>query len=466
MLRVTVLSMTSRQQLDQLIDRLRRDVHGVVITATDPDYAEARLVEARPGGAHPLAIVRARDTADVQTVVNAARESGVVLAVRGGGHSAAGHGTVDDGLVLDTSGLKGLDIDVQARTVRAGAGLTAGECVRATSQHGLATGFGDTAAVGISGITLGGGLGLLSRRYGMTIDALLAAEVVTADGQVWEVDAEHEPDLFWALRGGGGNFGVVTAMTFRLDDVGETTGGVLVLPATPEVLTGFLAAAEEAPREVTTIVTIMPCPPVPFVAAEHHGTPVLFTTLVHVGPAEAAPEALAPFRTLAPPLADLIRTAPYADLLAWEEIPSLPFVSRSNFFEQLRLEDAGELIDAAGAGPGPMRLIQLRVLGGAVGDVAEGATAFGFRDRRIVSYLACMAHDPAGLDEATTWADRALDLLDDGDRAAYVNFVGDGPVGAQDCYPPATWERLREVKAAHDPGNLFRHNHTIPPAAS
>lgn len=314
----------------------------------------------------------------------------------------AAHGTIDGGLVLDTSGLKGLEIDVAARTVRAGAGLTAGECVRATSEHGLATGFGDTAAVGISGITLGGGLGLLSRRDGMTIDALLAAEVVTADGQVRVVDAEHEPDLFWALRGGGGNFGVVTTMTFHLDDVAETMGGVLVLPATPEVLTGFLAAASQAPREVTTIVTIMPCLPVPFVAVEHHGTPVLFTTLVHVGPAEDAEGLIAPFRALTPPLADLIRTAPYADLLAWEEIPRLPFVSRTNFFECLGQDAVGQLVEAVGAGPGPMRLVQLRVLGGAVGDAAaEGETAFGFRDRRIVSYLACMAHDPAALDEAT-----------------------------------------------------------------
>lgn len=449
----------------ELIDHLRRAVRGDVITPTDPAFAEASRVEARPGGAAPLAVVRARDTADVQAVVDAARESGVVLAVRGGGHSTAGHGTVDDGLVLDTSGLKDLEIDAQAHTVRAGAGLTAGECVRATSAHGLATGFGDTAAVGISGITLGGGLGLLSRRCGMTIDALLGAEVVTADGQVRQVDAEHEPDLFWALRGGGGNFGVVTEMTFRLADVSQTTGGPLVLPARPEVLTGFLSAAEAAPRELTTIVTIMPCPPVPFVAAEHHGTPVLFTTIVHLGPREEAAEAIAPFRALAEPLADLIAPAPYADLLAWEEIPALPFVSRTTFLEALDAPRATEVIRAVGQGPGPMRLVQLRVLGGAVADVATEATAFGFRDRRIVSYLACMAGDEDGLGEAAQWADHALALLDQGDRTAYVNFVGLDQLAPADAYPAATWARLREVKASYDPGNLFRHNHNIPPAS-
>lgn len=248
------------QQTDAagLITQVRRGVNGQVITPDDPEYAEASLVEASPVDVRPVAVVRVRDTADVQAVVNLAREAGVALAVRGGGHSAAAHGTIHDGLVRDTSGLKGWQIDAEARTARAGAGLTAGEFVRAAGEHGLATGFGDTAVVGISGITLGGGLGLLSRRYGMTIDALLGAEVVTADGQVREVDADHE---------------------------------------------------------LTTIVTIMPCPPVPFVPAEHHGAPVLFTTGVYVGAPEAAEEALAPFRALTTPLADQIRPAPYADLL-------------------------------------------------------------------------------------------------------------------------------------------------------
>ncbi|MCK0111782.1 BBE domain-containing protein [Ornithinimicrobium sp. F0845] len=308
-------------------------------------------------------------------------------------------------------------------------------------------------------------MGLLSRRYGMTIDALLAAEIVTADGQLRTVDADHEPDLFWALRGGGGNFGVVTEMTFRLDDVSQTTGGPLVLPARPGVLAGFLAAAEQAPRELTTIATVMPCPPLPFVDAQHHGSPVLLATVVHVGPPGEAEQAIAPFRALAEPLADLIRPAQYADLLGWEEIPPTPFVSRTNFLDRVDVDLAGAIIEAVAHGPGPGRLAQFRVLGGAIGDVADDATAFGFRDRRIVSYLACVAPGPGDLGAAAEWADGLLAALDQGDHTAYINFVGSpGPVSAADAYPPATWERLRAVKAAYDPDNLFRHNHNISPA--
>lgn len=455
---------SSVTSMEGLVERLTGTVCGPVITRDHPEYADARLVEASPPDVRPRAIVRVRDTADVQSVVDLAREFDVALAVRGGGHSAAAHGTIDGGLVLDTSALTSLSIDVEARTARVGAGLTAGEYVRAVGAHGLATGFGDTAAVGISGITLGGGLGLLSRRYGMTIDALLAAEVVTADGRVHEVDADHDPDLFWALRGGGGNVGVVTAMTLRLDDVHEMTGGLLVLPATPGVLTGFLAAAEAAPRELTTIVTILPCPPVPFVPADHHGQPVLFTTLAYVGSAEAAEEALAPFRALAEPLADLLRPAPYADLLGWEDIPRLPFASRTNFLEELDADSAEQVIRAVTSGPGPTRLVQLRVLGGAVADVPDDATAYGFRDRRIVSYLACLATDASGVPDAVAWADHTLEMLDQGDPAAYINFVGREPFRPQDAYRPASWERLRAVKATYDPDNLFHHNHNIPPS--
>ena len=448
-----------------LTARLRDFVRGTLLTPQDPDYEEARRVEARAVDVRPLAIVRALDAEDVQAVVAAVSGSGVPLAVRGGGHSAAGHGTVEAGVVLDLAGLTELDIDVAGRTARAGAGLTAGDYARATAEHGLATGFGDTAAVGIAGITLGGGLGLLSRRYGLTVDALLGAEVVTADGRLRAVDADHDPDLFWALRGGGGNFGVVTSLTFRLEELGETTGGLLVLPATPETLSGFLAASARAPRELTTIATVMPCPPVPFVDEAHHGVPVIFGTVLHVGTPDQAAVVLAPLRALAEPLADLVHTAPYAELLGWEEIPRSVFASRTNFLEQVDPATAGRVIAAISDGPGPVRMAQFRVLGGAIADVADDATAYGFRDRAVVTYLACLADGPEGLPEAADWADGLLAVLDQGDHTAYVNFVGaPGPRTAQDAYPPATWERLRAVKAAYDPDNLFRRNHNIPPA--
>jgi FAD/FMN-containing dehydrogenase len=339
-----------------LMSTLRETVQGEVVTPEQGElYETARLVEAAAADLYPAAVVRAATTTDVQAVVDLARERGLDLAIRGGGHSTAGHGTIEGGVVLDLSGLKDLQIDPAARTARAGAGLTAGEYVRATGEHGLTTPFGDTAAVGIAGITLGGGMGLLTRRHGMTIDSLLGVEIVTADGQLRTVDADHEPELFWALRGGGGNFGVVTSLTFRLVEVASATGGTLVLPATAEVLSGFLAAAAAAPEELTTIVSVMPCPPVLFVAPEHHGRTVLFAQLVHVGGPDDADQALAPFRALATPLADLVATRPYADLLGWEEIPRVTAVTRTQFLDHVDEASAAGIIAAITDSPSPRK---------------------------------------------------------------------------------------------------------------
>lgn len=246
------------------IPELRAAVKGRVLTPEDAGYDEARAVFYGGFDRRPAAIVKVADGADVSRVVLLARESGVELAVRAGGHSGAGYGVSDGGIVIDLRDLKALDIDVENRTAWAGGGLTAGEYTAEAGKHGLATGFGDTGTVGIGGITLGGGVGFLVRKYGLTIDDLLAAEVVTADGQLLHVDDEHHPDLFWAIRGGGGNFGVVTRFKFRLHPVDQVVGGMLILPATPEVISGFVAAADAAPEELSTIANVMSAPPMPF----------------------------------------------------------------------------------------------------------------------------------------------------------------------------------------------------------
>ena len=230
------------------IDPLKGAVRGAVIEPGDEAYEEARLVMNRAVDCRPAVIVRAADAHDVVTVVNVARETGMELAVRSGGHSAAGHGTTDGGIVLDLSAMKGLEIDVAGRTVWAEAGLTAGEVTTATGEHGLAVGFGDTGSVGIGGITVGGGIGYLVRKFGLTIDSLLAAEIVTANGETLQVDADSHPDLFWAIRGGGGNFGVVTRFKYALQEVPTTVGGMLILPATADTIAGFMAAAADGAR--------------------------------------------------------------------------------------------------------------------------------------------------------------------------------------------------------------------------
>lgn len=276
------------------IPKLRTVLDGRAISPDDAGYDEARTVF--PGGVdrRPAVIVRAANATDVSLVVSLARESGLELAVRSGGHSGAGHATTDGGILLDLRDMKGFEIDVERRTAWAQTGLTAGEYTVAAGAHGLATGFGDTGSVGIGGITLGGGIGYLVRKHGLTIDDLLAAEVVTADGQLLRADAETHPDLFWAIRGGGGNFGVATRLRFRLHEVGTVVGGMLMLPATPETIASFVSEAEAAPDELSTIANVMPAPPTPFVPAEMHGRPVIMGMLAYAGEVEAGERAVAP----------------------------------------------------------------------------------------------------------------------------------------------------------------------------
>ena len=266
--------------------------------------------------------------------------------MRGGGHSGPGFGVCDGGIVLDLSAMKALDIDVDDRSAWAETGLTAGEYTNAAGAHGLATGFGDTASVGIGGLTLGGGIGFLLRKFGMTIDDLLAAEIVTADGELLEVDDENHPDLFWAIRGGGGNFGVATRFRFRLHEVPSIVGGILMLPATPEVITAFLAEAEAAPDELTTIANVMRTPPMPFVPEEHHGALAIFALMAYAGDTDAGERAVAPFRALAEPLADMLRPMSYPEIYMPDEEDYHPIaVGQTRFADHVDEAAAATILD-------------------------------------------------------------------------------------------------------------------------
>jgi FAD/FMN-containing dehydrogenase len=293
------------------IDELRGSIRGRVITPDDAEYDQARMIVSGEVDPHPPAIVRVADAADVASVVTFARENGIELAVRCGGHSGAAHSTTDRGIVLDLRDMKTLDIDADARTAWAETGLTAGEVSTAAAAHGLAIGFGDTGSVGIGGITLGGGVGYLVRKHGLTIDSLLAADVVTADGQLLRVDSNSHPDLFWAVRGGGGNFGVATRFKYRLHELDGIVGGMLVLPATADTVAGFIAASEAAPEELSTIANVMNAPPMPFLPEEVHGQVVILGMLAYAGDADAGERAIAPFRALATPIADMVKPMPY-----------------------------------------------------------------------------------------------------------------------------------------------------------
>jgi FAD/FMN-containing dehydrogenase len=448
------------------IPRLRADVRGRVIAPDEAAYDAARRVFAGAVDRRPAVIVRVADAEDVSHVVSLARETGLELAVRSGGHSNAGHGVSEGGIVLDLGDMKALDVDAERRTAWAQTGLTAGEYTTAAGAHGLATGFGDTGSVGIGGLTLGGGVGYLVRKHGLTIDSLLAADVVTADGQLRRVDADTDPDLFWAIRGGGGNFGVATRFRFRLHEVGTVVGGMLILPATPEVVAGFVAEAEAAPEELSTIANVMPCPPMPFVPEERHGELVVFALLVYAGDVEAGERAVAPFRALAAPIADLLKPMPYPEIYPPDDPDYRPVAAaRTMFVERVDRGVAETILDYLRASDAAMRVAQLRVLGGAMARVPAGATAYAHRSSRIMVNMAAF-YEPENRAEREAWVADFAAALRQGDEGAYVNFLGEeGEARIRQAYPGATWDRLAAIKARYDPTNRFRLNQNIPPAA-
>ena len=457
--------MTTTALSDHTIAELR--AAGNVTTPTDPGYDRARRVFVPLVDRRPAAIVRPDDADGVAAVVSLAREHGLELAVRSGGHSNAGHSVTEGGIVLDLSGLKQLEIDAEQRTAWAGTGLTAGEVTRALGEHRLAVGFGDTGSVGIGGLTLGGGVGYLVRKHGLTIDDLLAAEIVTADGCVLHTDVEHHPDLFWAIRGGGGNFGVATRFQFRLHPLASVTGGMLLLPATGDVIAGFIAAAEEAPEELSTIANVMPAPPMPFVPEEHHGELVVLAMLVHAGPVEDGERVLAPFRALAPPVADLLKAVPYPEIYPPDDEEYRPLaIGRTMFMDEIGPGEAEAILDRLRASTAMMPVAQLRVLGGAMARVPADATAFAHRQSRIMVNVAAVFATPEEEPLHERWVTELAATLRQSDVGAYVNFLADeGDERVRAAYPGATWDRLAAVKRQYDPTNLFRLNQNIAPAS-
>jgi FAD/FMN-containing dehydrogenase len=442
------------------------DFNGRVVTPDDDAYDRARAVFYRSIDRRPALIVRPHDASAVARVVSLAREIGMELAVRGGGHSLAGHGVSEGGIVLDLADMQALEIDAESRSAWAETGLTTGRYTAIAGAHGLATGFGDTGSVGIGGLTLGGGVGFLVRKYGLTIDNLLAAELVTADGELLHVDAETHSDLFWAIRGGGGNFGVVTRFRFRLHEVPAIVGGMLILSATPQVIASFIAEAEAAPEELSAIANIMVAPPMPFLPAEAHGKLVVMALLCYAGDAEAGQRALAPFRALAEPVADMVRPMAYPDLFQPMEGDIPPEeVARSLFVDAVDEGAAEAIVDHLHASTAALAVAQLRVLGGAMARVPAEATAFAHRDRRIMVALGAVYENADDGPTHEDWVSSFAAALAQGEPGVYVNFLGDeGEARVRDAYPGSTWDRLAAIKARYDPTNLFRLNQNIAPA--
>jgi hypothetical protein len=468
-----VVSPTSTTPAGALVGQLRSEFDGSVITPEDQAYEDARVLFYRGYTQHPAAIVRPRDAAGVARVIQRVAGTGAELAVRSGGHSVAGHSLTEGGIVLDLSSLDTIDIDPEARTAWVGTGATAAEFTSEAGKHGLATGLGDAGSVGIGGITLGGGVGYLSRKHGLTIDSLLAADIVTADGELLTADAEHHPDLFWAIRGGGGNFGVVTRFRFALHEVDTVLGGMLILPASADVVAGFVAEADAAPDELSTIAMVTVAPPMPFLPPEVHGQLVLMILPVYAGDVDEGERVVGRIRDLAPPLVDMVQPMPYPAIYEGPEPPHPTGVASRNLFtDRVDPSRAEAVIERLRAATASMAVVQLRVLGGAVSRVPSDATAYAHRDHRIMVNVAAMYEDPSESVTHGAWVAGTAAVLGasaDGDRngdgAAYIGFLADDTESqVRAAYPGRTWDRLAEVKRRYDPENVFHRNHNIPPA--
>jgi FAD/FMN-containing dehydrogenase len=436
-----------------------------VISPEDAEYDAARKVFYGGIDRRPALIVRADGDDDVARVVSLAGESGLELAVRSGSHSLVGHGVSEGGIVLDLSRMKGMDIDVAGRTAWAQTGMTARDYTDAAGAHGLATGFGDTGSVGIGGLTLGGGVGFLLRKHGLTIDDLLAADVATADGRLLRADADAHPDLYWAIRGGGGNFGVATRFQFRMHELDRVAGGILILPATADVVHSFVEAAEAAPEELSTIANVFAAPPMPFLPPEAHGKLVVMAMVCYAGEMGAADRVLAPLRGLAEPIADMVRPMPYPEIYLPDE-EGFPLVEsiRTMFVDAIDRPAAETIVERIRASNAAMTAAQIRVLGGAMARVPVEATAFAHRKSRIMVNVAALYERVEESVVYEPWVQEFADSLRGDDAGAYVNFLTDeGEERFRAAYPAGTWDRLRNVKARYDPTNLFRLNQNIRP---
>ena len=451
------------------LEAFEAGLRGSIVLPGSVDYDVARQVKSAQYDRRPALIVRAADAGDVARTVELARESGLPLSVRGGAHSLAGFGTNDGGIVLDLGAMKGLLIDPDARTAWAQPGLTAGEYTVAAAAHGLATPFGDTASVGIGGLTLGGGIGWLVRKYGLAIDALLAVELVTADGRQVTASPESHPDLFWAVRGGGGNFGVVTRLQFRLYPVGEILGGALFLPPTPEAIRGLVPVAQAAPEELTTITMLMPIPPMPFVPAEQVGQLSLVVMFVWAGEPEAGQAALEPFRRLATPLAEAVMPMPYPGIyqLFAEAEKRSHGAHRSRFLTTIDDDATNAMLTALASPSSPAAMVQIRILGGAMARVPADATAFAHRNAPVLVVIITPYEDPASGPIHAAWTVALHDALAANDAGVYSNFLEvEGEARIRAAYPGRTYDRLAEIKGRYDPTNLFRLNQNIRPSVT
>jgi FAD/FMN-containing dehydrogenase len=460
-------------QLDEAaVNGLRTKLRGPLLGPTSDGYGESCLIWNGMIKSKPALVVRATGTADVIEAIRFARKEKLCVAPKCGGHNIAGTALADAGLTIDMSRMRGVLVDPEAKLVRVQAGCLLGDVDRETQVHGLATVLGFVSETGVSGLTLGGGFGYLTRRFGWTVDSLVEAEIVTAEGQVLRANAETNADLFWAIRGGGGNFGVVTSFTFRLYPVGPMiTGGMMVWSAerAAEVLETFDTVSQTAPRELTMAASMRLAPPAPFVPKEWHGKPIVALIVCHSGSKAQAEADLAPLRKLGNPIADLVMEKPYAAqqaMLDATQPKGLSYYWKSEFLPRLT-PDVRELYRKVGTTvPSGQSQVVMFHVGGAIAEKRADDGAVGNRDAEYMLGVAgaWLPTDPDGASHMA-WVRAGWESLKPhATGGVYVNFLteeeGDDRVRA--AYRD-NFDRLSKVKSKYDPDNLFRSNKNVTP---
>jgi len=455
--------------MDESVEQLRLSTRGAVITAADEGYDEARKVHNAMIDRRPGVVVKAANVGDVMGAVAYARRNGLDLAVRGGSHSVPGFGTCSDGVVLDLSGMRGVRVDPLTETARVEGGATWGDVNAATYPFGLATTGGIISTTGVGGLTLGGGIGYLARGLGLSCDNLLSADVVTADGQLLVVSEKEHDDLFWAIRGGGGNFGVVTSFDFRLSPVRDIYGGPMFfeLEHAGDVLRFFREFIADAPAEFGGFPAFQIAPPLPFIPEERHGEPFAAIVACWAGPLDQGEQQLQPLRDIAPIVAEHVGPMPYPALnSAFDALvpPGLQHYWKANFNAELTDAAIEGHLEHAPRLPAVNSTVHIYPINGACHDVASDATAFSYRDSTFATVIAGMWPDPADNDANIDWVrDYYAATAPHSERGGYVNFMAEDDQGRVQENYRGNYERLVEVKRAYDPDNVFHLNQNIAP---
>jgi FAD/FMN-containing dehydrogenase len=449
------------------LDQLRERTRGMVIAPADSGYDDARKVYNAMIDRRPAVVVRPVNVGDVMAAVEFARENALDLAVRGGGHSVPGFGTCDGGVVVDLSAMRGVHVDPVSRTARAEGGATWGDFNAATYPFGLATTGGIISTTGVAGLTLGGGIGYLDRAYGLSCDNLVSADVVTADGQFVTATETDNADLLWALRGGGGNFGVVTSLQFRLHPVKDIYGGPMFynLDDAETILRFYREFIADAPEQLGAFPAFQIAPPLPFIPENRHGDPMFLVVACWAGRPEEGEHALKPFHDVAPVAAEFVGPMPYPALnAAFDALlpPGLQHYWKANFVTELTDDAISAHLQHGPKVPVVNSTMHIYPINGACHRVAPDATAFAYRDANFAAVIAGMWPDPADNDANIRWVRDYYDAVaPQSESGGYVNFMAADDEGrVRDNYR-GNYERLVQIKRRYDPDNLFHLNQNI-----